>query len=187
MHNTRVRGGAQDALLGKSIASRVIVEGSAAYTCGMSAPVHLDSVDLQILELLRADGRRTVRDIARLVQLSPAPVRRRIARLEETGVITGYTITTDQAKLGQGLQAVTELRFTGDTDIHDILEFASTLPEVDEVLTLTGDVDALVRLHVDSVDDLQKVVNRLRRKGVGVLQTKTLIVIDSWQRGTPVP
>ncbi len=161
--------------------------GSGAYTYGMSALVHLDSVDLQILELLRADGRRTVRDIARLVQLSPAPVRRRITRLEESGVITGYTITTDQAKLGQGLQAVTELRFTGDTDIHDILEFASTLPEVDEVLTLTGDVDALVRLHVDNVEDLQKVVNRLRRKGVGVLQTKTLIVIDSWQRGTPVP
>ncbi|BBJ47105.1 hypothetical protein SSPO_098230 [Streptomyces antimycoticus] len=96
---------------------------------------------------MRADGRRTVRDIARLVQLSPAPVRRRITRLEESGVITGYTITTDQAKLGQGLQAVTELRFTGDTDIHDIVEFASTLPEVDEVLTLTGDVDALVRFQ----------------------------------------
>ncbi|WP_238431460.1 winged helix-turn-helix transcriptional regulator [Streptomyces cavernae] len=55
----------------------------------MSAPVHLDSVDLQILELLRADGRRIIRDIARLVKLSPAPVRRRIARLEDSGVITG--------------------------------------------------------------------------------------------------
>jgi DNA-binding Lrp family transcriptional regulator len=110
-------------------------------------------------------------------------VRRRIARLEETGVITGYTITTDQAKLGSGLEAVTELRFTGDTDIQDMVDFASTQPEVEEVLTIAGDVDAIVRLHVDNVDHLQRVVNRLRRKGVGVIGTKTLIVIATWRRG----
>jgi DNA-binding Lrp family transcriptional regulator len=149
--------------------------------------VHLDPVDLQILGLLRANGRRTVREIARLVSLSPAPVRQRIRRLEEAGVITGYTITTDEARLGLGLQAVTELRFTGDTDIHDIVAFASAMPEVDEVLTLTGDVDAVVRLHVDNVEDLQKVVNRLRRKGAGVVQTKTHIVIASWRRGAAAP
>lgn len=150
----------------------------------MSGTVHLDSVDLRILDLLRSDARRSVRDIAREVKLSPAPVRRRINRLEETGVITGYTVTTDRARTSSGLEAVTELRFTGDTDIRDIVEFATTLPEVDEVLTLTGDVDALVRLHVDNVDGLQRVVNRLRRKGAGVLQSKTLIVIASWRRGT---
>jgi Lrp/AsnC family transcriptional regulator, leucine-responsive regulatory protein len=149
--------------------------------------MHLDSVDMQILELLRANGRRTVRDIAGLVKLSPAPVRQRIRRLEDSGVITGYTITTNEASLGLGLQAVTELRFTGDTDIRDIVGFSSVMPEVDEVLTLTGDIDALVRLHVADVDELQRVVNRLRRKGVGVLQTKTHIVIASWRRGAATP
>lgn len=47
-----------------------------------------------------------------------------------------------------------------------------------------GDVDALVRLSVDSVDDLQRVVNQLRRKGAGVVYTKTLIVIAAWSRNT---
>ncbi|BBY83153.1 AsnC family transcriptional regulator [Mycolicibacterium pulveris] len=139
---------------------------------------------MEILEALQADARRGISDIARQVKLSPAPVRRRIKRLEDAGVITGYTITTDRSKVGTGLQAVTEMRFTGDTDIQQIVEFASTLPEVDEVLTLTGDVDALVRLSVDSVDDLQRVVNRLRRKGAGVVYTKTLIVIAAWSRNT---
>lgn len=153
----------------------------------MSEPPDLDRVDREILALLRADGRRTVRDIAKAVNLSPAPTRRRITRLEQTGVITGYTITTDQAKLGSGLEAVTELRFTGDTDIDSIVEFASTLPEVDEVLTIAGEVDALVRMHVDNVDHLQRVVNRLRRKGAGVVGTRTMIVIASWRRGTVQP
>ena len=98
-------------------------------------------------------------------------------------MITGYTISTDYAGAGMGFEAVTELRFAGDTDIDEITSYVSTLPEVDEVLTMTGDVDALVRLHVDNVHHLQQVVSRMRRKGGRVIGTKTLIVIASWKRG----
>lgn len=145
----------------------------------------LDAVDRQIVELLRSDGRRTVREIAKAVNLSAAPVRRRIDRLEASGVILGYTVVLDRAKMGPALEAVTELRFVGNTDIDHIVAFASNLPEVDEVLTLAGDPDALVRLRVDNVDHLQRVVNQFRSSSAGVIGTKTLIVLASWQRGSP--
>lgn len=56
----------------------------------MSGTVYLDWTDCQIVNLLRADGRRTIRDIAQKINLSPAPVRRRIRSLEKSGIITGY-------------------------------------------------------------------------------------------------
>jgi Lrp/AsnC family leucine-responsive transcriptional regulator len=150
----------------------------------MPEPIHLDATDRKILELLRDDGRRTVREIARLVRLTPAPVRRRIDRLEATGVITSYTAVLNHAKMGPALEAVTELRFAGDVDIDHIAAFARTLPEIDEILVLAGDPDALVRIRVDNVDHLQRVVNQLRSSANGVIGTKTLIILASWQRGS---
>jgi Lrp/AsnC family leucine-responsive transcriptional regulator len=146
-------------------------------------PVSIDGVDRQILALLREDARRTVRDIAGRVNLTVAPVTRRIARLEGLGVITGYTARINYGRLGTGIEAVTELRFAGDLDLAQIMEFAAQIPEVEEVLTIAGDPDAIVRIRVDGVDHLQRVVNRLRTGG-GVTGTKTLVVLESWSRPT---
>jgi DNA-binding Lrp family transcriptional regulator len=143
---------------------------------------HLDAVDHQILELLRSDARRTVRDIASRVKLTVAPVKRRIQRMESLGVIAGYTVRINQGRLRSGLDAVTELRFAGDLDLAQIVKFAAKIPEVEEVLTTAGDPDAIVRIRVDDIEHLQRVVNRLRTGG-GVTGTKTLVVLESWIRG----
>jgi Lrp/AsnC family transcriptional regulator, leucine-responsive regulatory protein len=142
----------------------------------------LDDTDRAILDLLRQDARRTVSDIAERVNLSPAPVKRRIDRLERIGVIAGYTVVLDHGKVGPSIEAYTELRFVGDTDVDDILTSASELPEVLEVFAIAGDPDALVRVRVEDMEHLQRVVNELRRSG-NVTGTKTLIVMGHWSRG----
>lgn len=147
----------------------------------MSDSVTIDEIDRRILRLLRQDARRTVRDIAQQVDLTVGPVKRRIDRLESTGVIQGYTVRVDQAKVGAELDAVVELRVVGDMELETILDFASRIPEVSEVLTIAGDPDALVRVHADNIHDLQRVVNLLRTGG-RVTGTKTLVVLDSWSR-----
>ena len=55
------------------------------------------------------------------------------------------------------------------------------MPEVQQYFTTSGDPDALVRFRVRNVDDLQRVVNAIRRTGK-VAGTKTLIVMASWDR-----
>ncbi|MGH2873717.1 MAG: Lrp/AsnC family transcriptional regulator, partial [Solirubrobacteraceae bacterium] len=82
----------------------------------MASHVNLDETDERIIELLREDARRTLTDIAARVNLSPAPVKRRIDRLEKLGVITGYTVSLDHALMGPSIEAFTELRFAGDAD-----------------------------------------------------------------------
>ena len=145
-----------------------------------SSPV-LDDIDRQILDLLQLDARRTVRDIASRVGLTVAPTKRRIDRLQSTGVFEGYTVRVNLAKAGSGLEAVVELRVVGDMDLQTILSFATQIPEVKEVVTLAGDPDALVRIRADNVHDLQRVVNLLRTGGK-VTGTKTLVILGSWRR-----
>jgi Lrp/AsnC family transcriptional regulator, leucine-responsive regulatory protein len=141
----------------------------------------LDGTDREILDLLREDARRPLADIAKRVTLSAPAVKRRIDRLEALGVITGYTVLIDHAKLGWPLEAFTEIRFTGTTKVDEIAGVATGLPEVQAVFTMAGDPDALVWMRVRDVDHLKNVVDRLRRSGK-VTGTKTLMVLGTWSR-----
>ena len=149
----------------------------------MSPPVHLDQIDHQIIDLLQEDARRTISDIATRVNLSPAPVKRRIDRLERVGVIAGYTVVLNHGRIGASLDAFTELRFAGDADVDEIMGTITQLPEVHEVCTIAGDPDALIRIRVDDMEHLKHVVNTLRRSG-RVTGTKTLMVLERWNRAT---
>jgi Lrp/AsnC family leucine-responsive transcriptional regulator len=142
----------------------------------------LDDVDARIVELLVQDGRRSASEVGRRVGLSPAAAKRRIDRLEQIGVIVGYRAVLDHAKLGSQIEAFTELRFAGATQVDDIESAVSGLSEVVEAFTIAGDPDALVRIRVADLDHLKRVVDRIRRSGK-VTGTKTLIVLG----GSPSP
>lgn len=146
----------------------------------MHGTIPLDDVDLRLLDLLRAEGRASVAELARAVNLSPAPVGRRIARLERAGVIAGYTAIVDEGKVG-GVEAFAELRVTGDADVSLVAELAAAVPEAEEVFTVAGDPDALVRVRVRDAEHLRQVINRLRHSE-GVVGTRTLLVLSSWRR-----
>lgn len=143
----------------------------------MSERVHIDETDRRILALLEEDARRTIKDIAAQVNLSPAPAKRRVDRLEQLGVIAGYTVVLDHTKLGAEIEAFTEVRLDGDADTDSVAAEMAQRPEVREVFTMAGDPDALLRIRVDDVAHLKQVVNQLRRSS-NVTGTKSLIVLD---------
>lgn len=154
----------------------------------MTEAAELDETDREILALLQQDSRRSFAEIAKAVSLSAPAVKRRISRLEDLGVIRGYTLRLDHAKLGRPLDAFTELRFSGSTSVDAISAIASGIPEVETVFTIAGDPDALVWIRVRDVAELKQVIDRLRRSGK-VTGTKTLMVLSSWSRpaGAPEP
>jgi DNA-binding Lrp family transcriptional regulator len=141
----------------------------------------VDETDHRLLALLHEDGRRTYSEMAGVVGLSVAAVKRRVDRLREIGVITGFTAQVDHAKLGWGVEAFTELRYAGRTGVGEIVATASTVPEVQAIYTIAGDPDALVHVRVRDIPHLQTVIDTLRRAGT-VTGTKTLMVLGSWTR-----
>jgi Lrp/AsnC family leucine-responsive transcriptional regulator len=144
----------------------------------------LDSIDLAIVRVLEQRGRATLAEIGAEVRLSAPAVKRRIDRLEAEGVILGYAAKVDHAKLGRPLEAFTEVRFAGSARVDVIASIADDIPEVSEVLTLTGDPDALVRIRVGRIEDLKRVVDALRSKG-HITGTKTMVVVGRSGPGYP--
>ncbi|WP_187512543.1 Lrp/AsnC family transcriptional regulator, partial [Pantoea agglomerans] len=74
------------------------------------AQAELDAIDRRILAILQENGRLSNQEIAERVNLSPSPCLRRIRRLEEIGVITGYVALLNPQKLGLDLLAYVSVR-----------------------------------------------------------------------------
>ena len=142
----------------------------------------LDATDYEILKLLREDGRRTMSDIAARVTLSTAAVKRRVDRLVAAGIILGFTTRIDHKKLGWHVEAFTGIRFLGTTNVDEIVQTTTRMPEAQAVFTIAGDPDALVWLRARDMAHLQETIDELRRSK-RVTSTKTLIVLDSWAGG----
>ncbi len=153
------------------------------YVVTVAPNSEVDDLDRRLITLLGEDGRRTFADMATRVGLSVAATKRRVDRLREIGVITGFTVQIDHARLGLGVEAFCEVRYAGTTPVEAIVQTGSTVPEVLAVYTIAGDPDALVQVRVRDIAHLQDVIDRLRRAGP-VVGTKTLMVLGRWARSS---
>ncbi|MDA2807609.1 Lrp/AsnC family transcriptional regulator [Nocardiopsis suaedae] len=110
----------------------------------------LDAIDREILDQLSRDGRLSNVELARRVGLTPPPCLRRVKRLEEAGVITGYRARVDPAALGRGLEVIVDVE-VGVSDLTTLEELESALAAYDEVVELRrlfGRPDYLLRVRV---------------------------------------
>ena len=140
----------------------------------------LDATDLRILDVLKEDARRSASEVGRRVGLSPPAAKRRIDKLEASGILRGYTVVLDQSRMGPQLEAFIEMRFAAGTQVADIDQFPAELPELVTSFTLAGDPDALAHVRVRDVEHLKQVVDRVRRGkrgGPKVVTTRTVIVL----------
>ncbi|ELY47379.1 Lrp/AsnC family transcriptional regulator [Natronorubrum sulfidifaciens] len=108
----------------------------------------LDDTDLEILELLLEDARRPYKEIADHVGLTPPAVSDRIARLEEQGIIQGFTIDVDRERLRGDVPVLVELEAKPDA-VDDVYAAAAELPGVD---TIAEGMDGRVVVHATLPD-----------------------------------
>jgi len=134
----------------------------------------LDAIDARILAALAEDARISVADIARLVGLSGPSVSERIRRLEESGVIEGYTVRINAPEIGLPIAAWLRVRpLPGELSrVADILR---GLPEVVECDRITGDDCFIGKAHVRSMEHLEKIIDRI----IPFAMTNTSIIQSS--------
>jgi Lrp/AsnC family transcriptional regulator, leucine-responsive regulatory protein len=134
----------------------------------------LDATDGRILEALIADARISIAQLARLVRLSPPSVSERIKRLEEAGVIEGYTLKINPKALGLPLAAWLRIRpIPGQ--LRKVAEILRELPEIVECDRITGDDCFIARAHIRSVEDLEKLIDQV----IPYAMTNTSIIQSS--------
>jgi DNA-binding Lrp family transcriptional regulator len=140
--------------------------------------VELDRIDQQIVALLRENARRSFQDIGSRVSLSAPAVKRRVNRLEEAGVIRGYSAVLDHVALGWTTHAVVSLFCEGQMSGNEILATAGRHPEVASAHTIAGEASAILHLHARDTEHLEQALERIR-DAPGILRTQTQVVLST--------
>ncbi|MFF4602692.1 Lrp/AsnC family transcriptional regulator [Streptomyces sp. NPDC001339] len=124
----------------------------------------LDTTDIRILEALQRNGRASYAELARSVSMSPSAVTERVRRLEESGVISGYSAVVSPEALGLDILAFVRLRYpTGNyKPFHDLLK---TTPEIEEAHHVTGEDCFVLKVVARSMRDLERTTGRIAALG----------------------
>ncbi len=144
----------------------------------------MDATDRLILEELRVHGRATYADLGRIVGLSASAVHERVAKLEGSGVITGYHATVDQAAVGLGVTALVGIQPSDTADDEAVAQALADVREVESCYSVAGDEAFVVKVRVPTVDSLERVLVALR-KIPGVGRTRTTVVLSTRFEGRP--
>jgi DNA-binding Lrp family transcriptional regulator len=140
--------------------------------------VNLDEIDQRIVSLLRENARRSFQDIGSRVSLSAPAVKRRVDRLEEAGVIRGYSAVLDHVALGWTTHAVVSLFCEGGMSGAEILAAAGQHPEVAAAHTVAGEASAVLHLYARDTEHLEEALERLR-DARGITRTQTQVVLST--------
>lgn len=140
-----------------------------------------EHLDLRLIEALKEDARRSLRELARVLDVSTSTVRNHLRELEERGVIEGYRPVVDYAALGYTLVTVTRIKARGDAipGIVDELVRDSRLTHVYEI---TGDFDVMAVGRFRSDTEMNREIKRLL-KVPGVEGTNTSVVLEVHKEG----
>lgn len=132
----------------------------------------MDELDGKILQLLHGNARMPVKEIARQVNLTSPAVSSRIHRLEQEGVISGYTVVLRQPGGAAQVQALISV-LIGPNTREDFLRLVQADEQVLQCYRVTGDCNYILKVRCACVDKLEHLLTRIQRLG----STTTQIIL----------
>jgi Lrp/AsnC family transcriptional regulator, leucine-responsive regulatory protein len=136
----------------------------------------LDPISWKILAELQKDARLSYAEVGRRVGLSTPAAAERVRRLEAGGVIQGYEARIDPRRLGLAVAAFIRIRLSGsETLAKRLTALAHQMPEVLECHRCTGDESFILKVRVESVQHLEKLIDRFTPFGM----TSTSLILSS--------
>jgi Lrp/AsnC family transcriptional regulator, leucine-responsive regulatory protein len=141
----------------------------------------IDAVDQQLIDLLRANGRASYAELARQVGLSSPAVTERVAKLEASGVITGYRAVVDPPKVGLDVTALIGVIESDAVDELGVEEAMRAMPQVEDCWRVAGSEGYVLKVRVRDIPALEATIGALNRIR-GVARTRTTVVLSTkWE------
>jgi Lrp/AsnC family leucine-responsive transcriptional regulator len=137
----------------------------------------LDERDIRLIALLEADARAPLAELARALSISPQSVSERLKRLQDIGVVKGFTVALDPARLGLSIGAYIRIQ-PALGELPRVAEIVRDIAEIVECDRITGEDCFIAKAFVPTVKDLEQVIDRL----LPYARTNTSIIQSS-----PVP
>ena len=134
----------------------------------------MDELDNKIIRLLMRNARMPVKEIAQQVNLTSPAVSSRIHRLEQEGVIGGYTVLLHQPGEAARVQALISIQTTGAAR-EDFLRMIPGEPQILQCYRVTGSYNFIVKVSCASIDELEHLLTRMQKMGT----TNTQIILTT--------
>ena len=120
----------------------------------------IDNTDIKILKELQQDSRLSIREISKRVNLSPPSVTERIRKLEDSGVIEGYTIKINERALGLDIQCIIQIDLK-NSEFEKFKKFIYNHHRVNFCYRIAGHSCILVKLSVESISEIEEFVDSI--------------------------
>ncbi|NER60867.1 Lrp/AsnC family transcriptional regulator [Pseudomonas sp. MAFF212428] len=148
-------------------------------------PAALDEIDRQLIAALQINARESVAMLARQLGIARTTVTSRLARLENTHVISGYGVRLGQRVIDGGLQAYVGITVRPRAG-KDVVRRLSAMGQVQQLCAVSGEYDYVAWLRSDSPEQLDQLLDQIGNVE-GVEKTTTSIILSSKvDRGQPV-
>ena len=136
--------------------------------------LEFDEVSWKILEALQQNARRSFAEIGRQIGLSTPAVAERVHRLEGAGVITGYHVALDLAKIGVPIRVLVRLTIPGgDLQVRRTVAAIKDLAEISRCHRITGDESFVIEANVVSIRHMEAIIDKL--SALGATSTSTVL------------
>lgn len=149
----------------------------------------MDAIDRKIVAALQEDGRLKIAELSGRVGLSPTPCARRVAQLEDAGIITGYSARVDPEKLGMPVTifvAVELERQTSDA-IEAFEKAVRRFDRVMECFLMTGTRDILLRVVARDLSDFDHFLEHRLMRVPGIRSTRSSFTLRTMIRRNALP
>ena len=144
----------------------------------------MEDIDRKIVALLMRDGRMSYTDLGKSTGLSTSAVHQRVRRLEERGVIRGYSVVVDHEAVGLPLTAFISIKPIDPSQPDDSPDRLAGIPEIEACYSVAGDESYILKVRVGRPADLEDLLARIRSSAN--VTTRTTIVLSTPYENRPM-
>ena len=139
----------------------------------------MDKTDHKIIEILQCNGRISNIDLAQQVNLSPTPCLKRLRKLEQTGVISGYRATVDPTKIGVNISSLVLIRMNDHTreSVNTFAKAVKKIPAITECYMATGRVDYIAKIYARDFKHYEEIIRDDIARLPNIMSMETLFII----------
>ena len=143
----------------------------------------VEDLDQRIVQLLLEDGRMSYTDLGKATGLSTSAVHQRVRRLEQRGVIRGYTAIIDPDAVDLALTAFISVKPFDPSAPDDTPERLAGLPEIEACHSVAGDENYILKVRVATPHELEELLARVR--SLAGVSTRTTVVLSTPYEARP--
>jgi Lrp/AsnC family leucine-responsive transcriptional regulator len=138
----------------------------------------MDLIDIKILEVLQDNARVSISELSKKVNLSLSAVSERLKKLENSKIISQYTVILDPKLMGKDLSVIISIGLDSTSDTQAFLDFVENEPEILECHYITGEYDYILKVTTKNTRTLEMIMNRIKSFN-GIKRTQTTVILST--------